>query len=912
MAGRADSLRECRLRQAGSPGDFPFRFSWRRQSLPRASPRPPPPPRPRSRPTPRTPSAASTRRASTTTRRLQGKPPTIDGRLDDEAWKQGEWAGNYTQQHARPRARRRRSRPSSRSSTTTSTSTSRSAPTTTPTRSTATPAAATTSATRSTSSASASTATTTSAPASSSTSPRAAARSTSSSATARRSGTRPGTRSGTARWPTTRRAGRRSSACPSTSCATGRRSEQVWGMHAWRWIDRNQEESQWQLIPRQNTGRMYQLGELHGIRGLPRSRHVELLPARGRQGELRARPSPAGAPTARARSGLDAKVGLTTNFTLDATVNPDFGQVEADPSVVNLTAYETFYEEKRPFFLEGRKILAFGSRTRTSSSTRAASARRPSYVPPLGRGRDDAPAREHDHPGRGQGHGQDRRRPLGRRAPELHPEGDRADLTSPLGIQRARRRAVRQLHASGACRRTGTRATPASAACSPRRTAGSTTPRSRSCPRRPWTGGARLHALLRRPLLGARGERRLQPRARATARPSARCRRTRCTTTSGPTRATSASTRTPTSLSGHGGSVRFGRSGKGRLRLTDHFHWYSPGLDLNDVGYLRQADLMANQVFLGWSEPKPKGPFRDVLLPALARGRVGLRRARDERVTGPRGRGAVQRTSGRAQAHFAFDAGGRHAGPARRPRAPLARLLHAVPADAAATPRAVRRSRPRPSTRGRVDDDSRSTKLSAQLNLRPSNRLSLSGAGLVRDEDRQPAVRRHGGRGRRAALGARAASTRTPGASPSALNLAITPDLTLQYYGSPFIGTGRYTAFKKATDTLATGVRGPLPPLRAGRDRVRRGRPTPTDVTRPGGGALLVRQPRLQLPRSSARTSSPAGSGSPARRSTSSGRRAARELEPSWEDSFHANWDASGARPPDNVFLVKLSYWFSP
>jgi hypothetical protein len=57
--------------------------------------------------------------------------------------------------------------------------------------------------------------------------------------------------------------------------------------------------------------------------------------------------------------GLDAKVGLTSNFTLDATVNPDFGQVEADPSVVNLTAYETFYEEKRPFFLEGRKILSF-------------------------------------------------------------------------------------------------------------------------------------------------------------------------------------------------------------------------------------------------------------------------------------------------------------------------------------------------------------------------------------------------------------------------------------------------------------------------------------------------------------------------------------------------------------------------
>ena len=85
-------------------------------------------------------------------------------------------------------------------------------------------------------------------------------------------------------------------------------------------------------------------------------------------------------------AGLDAKVGLSSNFTLDATVNPDFGQVEADPSVVNLTAYETFYEEKRPFFLEGRKILTFG----TLGSDQLFYSRRigqaPSYNPPIEEG----------------------------------------------------------------------------------------------------------------------------------------------------------------------------------------------------------------------------------------------------------------------------------------------------------------------------------------------------------------------------------------------------------------------------------------------------------------------------------------------------------------------------------------------
>jgi hypothetical protein len=99
---------------------------------------------------------------------------------------------------------------------------------------------------------------------------------------------------------------------------------------------------------------MYNLGELHGIRGLRRSRHVELLPHT--VAELDSRPSAPGDPYGSGVNGggsvgVDLKLGLTTDITLDATINPDFGQVEADPSVVNLSAYETFYEEKRPFFI---------------------------------------------------------------------------------------------------------------------------------------------------------------------------------------------------------------------------------------------------------------------------------------------------------------------------------------------------------------------------------------------------------------------------------------------------------------------------------------------------------------------------------------------------------------------------------
>ena len=65
--------------------------------------------------------------------------------------------------------------------------------------------------------------------------------------------------------------------------------------------------------------------------------------------------------------GLDLKWGVTSSLTLDATVNPDFGQVEVDPAVVNLTAFETFFEERRPFFLEGANIIQnFGRNGATS------------------------------------------------------------------------------------------------------------------------------------------------------------------------------------------------------------------------------------------------------------------------------------------------------------------------------------------------------------------------------------------------------------------------------------------------------------------------------------------------------------------------------------------------------------------
>ena len=139
--------------------------------------------------------------------------------------------------------------------------------------------------------------------------------------------------------------------------------EQVWGMHCWRWIDRLQEESDWEPQSSLSAGMLYQFGELRGIKGIPSSRRIEILPYS--VGRLKTFKSEKGNPFAdKGRSwfgniGVDGKIGLSSNFTTDLTINPDFGQVESDPSVMNLTAFETFYEEKRPFFLEGKNIFNF-------------------------------------------------------------------------------------------------------------------------------------------------------------------------------------------------------------------------------------------------------------------------------------------------------------------------------------------------------------------------------------------------------------------------------------------------------------------------------------------------------------------------------------------------------------------------
>lgn len=142
---------------------------------------------------------------------------------------------------------------------------------------------------------------------------------------------------------------------PFTQIRFSNEDEHVWGMHIWRWINRLQEESEWKLIPVDAPAMVYIFGELRGIKDIPYKRNFEVMPyVKGKYISQSENNENFGA-------GIDGKMGVTSDFTLDYTINPDFGQVEADPSVLNLTSYEVFYDEKRPFFLEGKSILEYNA-----------------------------------------------------------------------------------------------------------------------------------------------------------------------------------------------------------------------------------------------------------------------------------------------------------------------------------------------------------------------------------------------------------------------------------------------------------------------------------------------------------------------------------------------------------------------
>jgi len=141
-------------------------------------------------------------------------------------------------------------------------------------------------------------------------------------------------------------------------------SGDVWGLEIARSVYRKNETEFWQHIAKDSPGLVHLFGEMSGIEDIKPRKIFDVTPygvARAETFEAEPEnPFLSTGKSSKLNAGIDAKIGVTNNMTMDLTINPDFGQVEADPSEVNLSAYETFFEEKRPFFIEGNNITNFG------------------------------------------------------------------------------------------------------------------------------------------------------------------------------------------------------------------------------------------------------------------------------------------------------------------------------------------------------------------------------------------------------------------------------------------------------------------------------------------------------------------------------------------------------------------------
>jgi len=156
---------------------------------------------------------------------------------------------------------------------------------------------------------------------------------------------------------------------PFSQLRFSRADVQEWGLQLERIVRRRQEKLVFAFTPKLEQGGVPRFGHLGGIRGVDSGRRLELLPYVAGQADFIQQEGTPGVPLGNpyrtgsdyfGNVGVDLAYGLTSNLTLNGTINPDFGQVEVDPAVMNLTAFETRFQERRPFFVEGADIFSFG------------------------------------------------------------------------------------------------------------------------------------------------------------------------------------------------------------------------------------------------------------------------------------------------------------------------------------------------------------------------------------------------------------------------------------------------------------------------------------------------------------------------------------------------------------------------
>ncbi len=584
---------------------------------------------------------------------------------------------------------------------------------------------------------------------------------------------------------------------PFSQLRFAKKDEYTWGIHCWRMIRRKQEDINWTYKPKDAAGLVRFFGEMRGIRGVTTPHWIELLPyALGKTRtfkEQKGNPYATGSKGS-AAGGLDGKIGISSDFTLDFTVNPDFGQVEADPSVVNLTAFETFFTEKRPFFIEGKEILNFQLDDDYLFYSRRIG-HYPSYTPSLekdeylkmpestsilsalkitGKTKD------------GLSVGILESLTGEEKARIAYPGGTRSEAVEPLSNYFVGR--FQKDYDNGDIILGGmVSATNRRLSAEPLKTLN----------RAAYSGGLDLRWQWRdktyylqtktifSDILGDKQA--LVKVQRSSAHYFQR-------TDAGHVDVDSSRT----GLFGHAGLIEIGKGGGGVWRFSEGVSWRSPGFELNDLGYLRMADIVRQTTSVGYDVTQPTGIFLgySLYLDQLNHWDFG---------------GTKLLTQGGMNATAQFKNFWQLSSDITRGMTFLdARILRGGPAlkrpgswDVSGSLASDRRKSYRLILSGRTvrsdDGISTSTQFGPAISLRASNALDVSGdvsyavnadnlqyvaTKRMLDEPRYILARIH---------------QKTLGITLR-FNYALSPELTLQYYGQPFVSAGIYSHFKRITD----------------------------------------------------------------------------------------------------------------
>ena len=600
---------------------------------------------------------------------------------------------------------------------------------------------------------------------------------------------------------------------PLSQLRFGKKDNQIWGLQVTRSLFRKKESSGWQFIPKDSSGWVHEFGELHGLQGLKASRLIELFPYS--VGQLQSYKREIGNPFATGQSsrfmgGLDGKVGITSDLTLNFTINPDFGQVEADPSVVNLTAFETYFEEKRPFFIEGRNILNFkimlgnGGFSSDNLFYSRRIGRRPQYVPETGEdeyvdmpqntsiigafkltgktksglsiGIINSVTAEENAMISFQDYGQHREEavePLanyfGLRLQKDYNKGKTIIGTMLTATNRSINNTELDFLHSAA-----------------------------------YTGGVDFYQSWknRTYFLSANV---VFSNVQGSTEALLRTQKSPVRYFQRPDADHVALDPNRTSLSGHGGTVAFGKLGSGNLQFISGVTWRSPGLELNDMGYLRGADSIMQFVWAGYKIWKPFSIFRSI--------NIGFNQWKGWDFSGVNtfyGGNIYVNSQFKNYWNFGF-------GINRNAESLSTNALRGGPSlrypgawNAWYSVQSDSRKRVRInlsySNVYRDEGNSSFNNYSIGMTYRPTNALSLSirpslslnkqGLQYVCQEDFNAEKRYIFARLDQKTLGV-----------TFRLNFSLTPDLSIQFYGQPFVSAGKYTDFKRITDPRAEEYR---------------------------------------------------------------------------------------------------------